>query len=223
MQICWPYLLLISSTICLQRSDCCNPGSMLTHLRLKILGSKYFNVARCNLGPATSMTVLGTEQDSVNQVACLPEGKLLALRELIYSWMPHRWWRKRELESLTGHLHHAATVVARDSLSPLVYCCAASVTRTSLFGLTRSFVLIFSGGSSFYPPGMKLGSGCILACLLPQTWRSPWMWLVWLALVPILETSGFMVPGQLCRPGNLLHTKNFFCSECRSPLAIFVG
>ena len=24
------------------------------------------------------------------------------------------------------------------------------------------------------------------------------------------EASGFMVPGQLCRPGNLLQTKNFF-------------
>ena len=33
----------------------------LTHLRLKILDSKYLNVARYNLGPATSMTVLGIE------------------------------------------------------------------------------------------------------------------------------------------------------------------
>lgn len=62
----------------------------LTHLRLKILDSKYLYVARCNLGPATSMTVLGIEQDFVNQVACLPEGKLLAPRELIHSWMPRR-------------------------------------------------------------------------------------------------------------------------------------
>ena len=83
----------------------------LTHLRLKILDSKYWNVARCNLGPATSMTVLGIEQDFVNQVARLPEGKLLAPRELIHSWMPRRWFTKRELESLIGHLHHAAKVV----------------------------------------------------------------------------------------------------------------
>ena len=41
----------------------------LTHLRLKILDSKYLNVARCNLGPATAMTVLGIEQDFVNQMA----------------------------------------------------------------------------------------------------------------------------------------------------------
>ena len=63
------------------------------------------------VGPATSMTILGIELDSVNHVACLPEDKLLALRELIHSWMPRRWCRKQELESLIGHLHHAAKVV----------------------------------------------------------------------------------------------------------------
>ena len=46
------------------------------------------------VGPATSMTVLGIELDSVNQVARLPKDKLLALRELIHSWMPRRWCRK---------------------------------------------------------------------------------------------------------------------------------
>ena len=63
------------------------------------------------VGPATSMTILGIELDSVNQVPRLPEDKLLPLRELIHSWMPRRWWRKRELGSLIGHLHHAAKVV----------------------------------------------------------------------------------------------------------------
>ena len=53
------------------------------------------------------MTVLGIEVDLVNQVARLPEGKFLALRELIHSWMPNGWCRKQELESLIGHLHHA--------------------------------------------------------------------------------------------------------------------
>ena len=44
--------------------------------------------ANKSVGPATSMAILGIELDSVNQVACLPEDKLLALRELIHSWMP---------------------------------------------------------------------------------------------------------------------------------------
>ena len=63
------------------------------------------------VGPATSMTILGIELDSVNQVAHLPEDKLLALREIIHSWMPSHWCRKWELESIIGHLHHAAKVV----------------------------------------------------------------------------------------------------------------
>ena len=38
-------------------------------------------------------------------MAHLPEDKLLALRELIHSWMPCHWCRKRELESLNGWLY----------------------------------------------------------------------------------------------------------------------
>ena len=62
------------------------------------------------VGPAPSMTVLGIELDFANQVARLPEDKLLALRGLIYSWMLRHWCRKWELESLIGHSHHAAKV-----------------------------------------------------------------------------------------------------------------
>ena len=45
------------------------------------------------------------------QVARLPEDKLCALQELIHSWRTHRWCTRRRLESLIGHLHHAAKVV----------------------------------------------------------------------------------------------------------------
>ena len=40
----------------------------------------------------------------------------------------------------------------------LIYC-AASITKTTPFGLTRSFVLIFSSGSSFYGVGFWLYPG----------------------------------------------------------------
>ena len=60
------------------------------------------------VGPSTRLVVLGIELDSVEH---LPEDKLVALRELIASWC-HRWWCSRaQLESLIGHLHHAAKVV----------------------------------------------------------------------------------------------------------------
>ena len=62
-------------------------------------------------GPATVLVILGIELDSVNQVARLPAEKLLALQSLISLWLPSKWCSRHELESLIGHLHHAAKVV----------------------------------------------------------------------------------------------------------------
>ena len=58
-----------------------------------------------------SLSVLGIELDSVQQLARLPEEKLIALKQLIDSWLLRTWCKKRDLESLIGHLHHAAKVV----------------------------------------------------------------------------------------------------------------
>ena len=63
------------------------------------------------IGPLTCLTVLGIELDSVQQVARLPADKLVALKELIQLWRNKRWCTRRQLESLIGHLHHAAKVV----------------------------------------------------------------------------------------------------------------
>ena len=63
------------------------------------------------VGHSTRLVVLGIELDSMEQYTHLPDDKLVALRELIASWY-HRWWCSRaQLESLIGHLHHAAKVV----------------------------------------------------------------------------------------------------------------
>lgn len=62
-------------------------------------------------GPISYLTILGIELDSVNQVAQLPADKLLALQNLIVSWLPRKWCNRQELESLIGHLHHVAKVV----------------------------------------------------------------------------------------------------------------
>jgi len=61
------------------------------------------------MGPATVLVVLGIELDSVRIGFC--EEKLSPLKDLISSWLPHKCCNRRELESLTGHLHHAAKVV----------------------------------------------------------------------------------------------------------------
>ena len=63
------------------------------------------------IGPSTRLVVLGIELDSMDQTARLPAEKLMALQELIQSWRTRRWCNTRQLESLIGHLHHAAKVV----------------------------------------------------------------------------------------------------------------
>ena len=63
------------------------------------------------VGPSPLLTVLGIELDSISQVARLPAEKLHALKELICSWLPRKWYNRHELESLIGHLHLAAKVV----------------------------------------------------------------------------------------------------------------
>ena len=63
------------------------------------------------IGPTPVLTILSIELDSVNQVARLPAEKLEALQELIASWLARTWCNRWELESLIGHLHHAAKVV----------------------------------------------------------------------------------------------------------------
>ena len=62
------------------------------------------------IGPSTHLVVLGIELDSVAQVARLPMDKLRALQELIQLWWDQRWCTRHQLESLIGHLHHAAKV-----------------------------------------------------------------------------------------------------------------
>ena len=62
------------------------------------------------VSPAPVLTILGIELDSVNQVARLPAEELEALRELIASWLAWMWCNRQKLESLIGHLHHAAKV-----------------------------------------------------------------------------------------------------------------
>ena len=78
---------------------------MSSDLRLLILSDS------SNSSPSTHLVVLGIELDSLDQTARLPAEKLIALQELIQSWRTRRWCNRRQLESLIGHLHHAAKVV----------------------------------------------------------------------------------------------------------------
>ena len=63
------------------------------------------------VGPATLITFLGIEVDSVGMQLRLPMVKLKKLKELVASWRKRKGCRKRELQSLAGHLNHACKVV----------------------------------------------------------------------------------------------------------------
>ena len=178
------------------------PGNLLSmHITLTLRSLSaigwccLFTLTNAWVGRATSMTVLGIELDLVNQVARLPEDKFLAPRELIHSWLSNGWCRKQELESLIGHLHHAAKVVWPGR------------------AFLRQFInLLCCFRNKNHPVEINQE-----VCLLPQTWRSPRMQLTWLALVPILEASGFMVLGQWCRPISYIQ-RTFSCGDCCWPL-----
>ena len=59
------------------------------------------------VGPSTCITFLGIEIDSVRMKLRLPEDKLERVKTLVAEWRGRRSCRKRELESLIGHLSHA--------------------------------------------------------------------------------------------------------------------
>ena len=61
------------------------------------------------VGHSTVLVVLGIELNSFNQVARLLQEKLLALQNLIGSWLPRKWCKPRA-RTIIGHLHHAAKV-----------------------------------------------------------------------------------------------------------------
>ena len=62
-------------------------------------------------GPASTMVFLGFEIDTMSRIIKLPAPKLQRTLALVKEWMGRKVCKRRELESLLGHLQHAATVV----------------------------------------------------------------------------------------------------------------
>lgn len=62
-------------------------------------------------GPSTCLPFLGIEIDSISQELRLPADKLMRLRSLLGEWEGKTRCTKQELQSLAGHLQHAASVV----------------------------------------------------------------------------------------------------------------
>ena len=62
-------------------------------------------------GPATRVTFLGFQIDTLTGQLSLPQDKLTRLKLLVQEWCGRTSCTRRELESLLGHLSHAATAV----------------------------------------------------------------------------------------------------------------
>ena len=62
-------------------------------------------------GPATSLTFLGIVIDTLSLQLRLPEEKLASISAALEKWLSRKCATKRELLSLIGILHHAASIV----------------------------------------------------------------------------------------------------------------
>ena len=61
--------------------------------------------------PSPTLVFLGFELDTIQMVVRLSEEKLQRIRSAVREWAGKKACKKKELESLLGHLQHAATVV----------------------------------------------------------------------------------------------------------------
>ena len=62
-------------------------------------------------GPATGITVLGIQVNTITQTLSLPQDKLRRLQQLLSTWGDKRACTRRELQSLLGLRNHACKVV----------------------------------------------------------------------------------------------------------------
>ena len=84
-------------------------------------------------GPATSITFLGLELDSVSLEVRLPQDKLSSLRALLKSWKGRKVCRKRELLSLIGSLSHACRAIKPGRSYRRLIDPSASTRRLDMF------------------------------------------------------------------------------------------
>ena len=113
-------------------------------------------------GPITVVTFLGIQIDTVRFELTLPPHELECIRELVRSWRGRRSGRHNDLDSLLGHLSHAATIIQHGR----VFLChlydiqarTGSGCLTTMFTLKPRHERTFCGGSISYRPGVALWS-----------------------------------------------------------------
>ena len=148
------------------------------------------------VGPTTCMVTLGIELDSVNHLARLPNDKLTSFLNLLHHWSSHHWCTKRQLQSLIGHLHHAAKVVwpGRAFIRRMINL----LHNFSIipFGSVLNLRKISIGGFSTWLPGMEFAFGSTQAYLLLLIWKWPAIPLGPSGLVLYFARTGYMESGH---------------------------
>ena len=87
-------------------------GERSLHVALSTLAALGIPVSISKLeGPSTCVTFLEIVVDTSRFQLRLPEDKLSRIRTVVSSWIGKRSGRRSEMESLLGHLSHAATVI----------------------------------------------------------------------------------------------------------------
>ena len=87
-------------------------GAVVLDLALKTLQRLGIPVAvNKTEGPTTMLIFLGILIDTVTFELRLPAEKLSRLKEMVTAWAGKQYCTRRDLESLLGHLSHAATVI----------------------------------------------------------------------------------------------------------------
>ena len=106
------YLLHYLDDFLLFGSPFSGEGGAFLRITLEVFASLGVPVAVSKLeGPSTTVTFLGIVIDTARLKLRLPSDKLARLRLLVASWLGRRSGRRADLESLLGHLSHAAVVV----------------------------------------------------------------------------------------------------------------
>ena len=109
-------------------------------------------------GPSTCLTVLGIELDSENLQARLPKDKFDKITALLEAWSHKRFCKRKDLESLIGHLQHACKVVpqGRSFLRRMINLLCAFRRDDHPIRLNREFFLDLNWWTEFF----KSWSGC---------------------------------------------------------------
>ena len=103
-------------------------------------------------GPSTCLTILGIELDSLNLLARLPQDKFDRITALLEDWSQKRWCKRKDLESLIGHLQHACKVVpqGRSFLRRMINLLCAFRRNDHPIRLNQEFFLDLAWWQEFF-------------------------------------------------------------------------